>query len=49
LLADEPTSDLDEDTETDIIELLIELQRKHAFGFVLITHNLQIAKRAQRT
>ncbi|MFY9992499.1 MAG: ABC transporter ATP-binding protein [Rhodoplanes sp.] len=49
LLADEPTSDLDEDTETDIIDLLADLQRKHAFGFVLVTHNLQLAKRAQRT
>jgi putative ABC transport system ATP-binding protein/macrolide transport system ATP-binding/permease protein/lipoprotein-releasing system ATP-binding protein len=49
LLADEPTSDLDEDTETDIIALLIELQCKHAFGFVLVTHNLQVAKRAQRS
>ena len=49
LLADEPTSDLDEDTEADIIDLLVDLQRKHAFGFVLVTHNLQLAKRAQRT
>jgi putative ABC transport system ATP-binding protein/macrolide transport system ATP-binding/permease protein/lipoprotein-releasing system ATP-binding protein len=49
LLADEPTSDLDEDTEADIIDLLVDLQRKHAFGFVLVTHNLQLSKRAQRT
>jgi ABC-type lipoprotein export system ATPase subunit len=49
LLADEPTSDLDEDTETDIIELLQQLQRTESFGFVLVTHNLTLAKRAQRT
>jgi putative ABC transport system ATP-binding protein/macrolide transport system ATP-binding/permease protein/lipoprotein-releasing system ATP-binding protein len=45
LLADEPTSDLDEDTEADIIE---HLQHTHAFGLALVTHNLEIANRAQR-
>jgi putative ABC transport system ATP-binding protein/macrolide transport system ATP-binding/permease protein/lipoprotein-releasing system ATP-binding protein len=49
LLADEPTSDLDEDTETDIIDLLERLQRSERFGFVLVTHNLELARRAQRT
>jgi ABC-type lipoprotein export system ATPase subunit len=49
LLADEPTSDLDEDTETDIIDLLQQLQRTESFGFVLVTHNPELAKRAQRT
>jgi putative ABC transport system ATP-binding protein/macrolide transport system ATP-binding/permease protein/lipoprotein-releasing system ATP-binding protein len=49
LLADEPTSDLDEDTETDIIDLLEQLQRTESFGFVLVTHNLELAKRARRS
>ena len=49
LLADEPTSDLDEDTEADIIDLLEQLQRTESFGFVLVTHDLALAKRAQRT
>ena len=31
LLADEPTSDLDEDSEADIIDLLADLQRGEAF------------------
>jgi putative ABC transport system ATP-binding protein/macrolide transport system ATP-binding/permease protein/lipoprotein-releasing system ATP-binding protein len=48
LLADEPTSDLDEDTESDIIALLEELQRSEAFAFVLVTHNLELAKHAER-
>jgi ABC-type lipoprotein export system ATPase subunit len=48
LLADEPTSDLDEDTEADIIDLLEQLQRSESFGFVLVTHNLALAERAQR-
>lgn len=49
LLADEPTSDLDEDTESDIIDLLDTLHRAESFGIVLVTHNLDLARRAQRT
>jgi ABC-type lipoprotein export system ATPase subunit len=49
LLADEPTSDLDEETENDIVGLLEELQRADGFGFVLVTHDLALARRAQRT
>jgi putative ABC transport system ATP-binding protein/macrolide transport system ATP-binding/permease protein/lipoprotein-releasing system ATP-binding protein len=48
LLADEPTSDLDEDTEADIIDLLDRLHRTDSFGVVLVTHNLELAGRAQR-
>jgi putative ABC transport system ATP-binding protein/macrolide transport system ATP-binding/permease protein/lipoprotein-releasing system ATP-binding protein len=49
LLADEPTSDLDEDTEGDIIDLLERLQQSDSFGLVLVTHNLRIAQHATRT
>lgn len=48
LLADEPTSDLDEDTEATIVALLKDLQQAHAFGLVLVTHDLDLARRAQR-
>lgn len=48
LLADEPTSDLDEDTEADIIDLFQQLQDNEVFSFVLVTHNLELAKRAPR-
>ncbi len=48
LLADEPTSDLDEDTETGIIDLFEDLRRIESFGFVLVTHDLKLAKRAER-
>jgi hypothetical protein len=47
-LADEPTSDLDEDSEADIIELIEGLQRSEGFGFVLVTHNLELAGHAGR-
>jgi ABC-type lipoprotein export system ATPase subunit len=48
LLADEPTSDLDEDSEADIIDLIERLHHAESFGLVLVTHNLELAKRAQR-
>src|SRR5262249_8142072 len=44
LLADEPTSDLDEDTETDIIDLLEQLQRTEAFSLVLVTPDPDAAR-----
>ena len=48
LLADEPTSDLDQETEAGIIDLLVRLQASEAFGFVLVTHDLDLARQAQR-
>ncbi len=48
LLADEPTGDLDEDTEADIIDLLEQLHGSETFSFVLVSHNLDLAKHAQR-
>src|SRR5262249_2713770 len=36
-------------TENEIIDLLGELQRTESFGFVLVTHRLELARRAQRT
>jgi ABC-type glutathione transport system ATPase component len=49
LLADEPTSDLDEDSEADIIGLLEALRRSEGFAFVLVTHNHKLAGHTQRT
>jgi len=49
LLADEPTSDLDEDSEADIMDLFENLQRSEGFALILVTHNLELAARAKRT
>jgi len=49
LLADEPTSDLDEDTETDIIGLLERLRLSENIGVLIVAHDLRIAKRADRS
>jgi ABC-type lipoprotein export system ATPase subunit len=48
LLADEPTSDLDEDTEADIIDLLDRIRKKEGIGLIVVAHDLRIAKRADR-
>jgi ABC-type lipoprotein export system ATPase subunit len=42
LLADEPTSDLDEQTELEIMELFKEIHRSTAVTIVLVTHTSQL-------
>ena len=48
LFADEPTGNLDTQTGHHIIELLFELNQQHQTTLVLVTHDLQLAKRCQR-
>ncbi len=48
LLADEPTSDLDEETEEEIISLLEALRAEEGFGMVMVTHNRDLAALADR-
>jgi ABC-type lipoprotein export system ATPase subunit len=46
LLADEPTADLDEETEEEILNLLVDIQQAFNLTLVVVTHNLAIAERA---
>lgn len=48
ILADEPTGDLDEETETEIMALFKRLNKEEKVTFIFITHNLDLAKQAQR-
>jgi ABC-type lipoprotein export system ATPase subunit len=48
LLADEPTSDLDEQTEREIMALLMNVNRKRKTTLVLVTHNLALASEAEQ-
>jgi ABC-type lipoprotein export system ATPase subunit len=48
LLADEPTSDLDEQTEMEIMDRFVDLNRDRAMTLIVVTHNLRLAERADR-
>lgn len=49
LMADEPTGSLDHRTAERVIDLLENLHRAHHLTSVLATHNLDLARRANRT
>lgn len=48
LLADEPTGNLDSRASGEIMALLTEANRKYKQTIVMITHNLELAKQADR-
>jgi len=48
LLADEPTSDLDQETEREIMDHFRAANRTRAMTLVMVTHNLSLAEKADR-
>lgn len=48
VLADEPTSDLDEETEREIMALLEGVHRERGTTLILVTHNLALAASARQ-
>lgn len=48
ILADEPTADLDNETEREILDLLIEIHRADQMTLVIVTHNDAIVSAADR-
>lgn len=48
ILADEPTGDLDEETEAEVMGLLHKINSEQGISFVLVTHSLDLAKKAGR-
>lgn len=48
LLADEPTGNLDSATGTGVLDILINLQRDQGVTLVLVTHDIAVAKHADR-
>ena len=49
LLADEPTGNLDQQTAGEIVELLQSLNTDHKLTIVMVTHDLLLAEKADRT
>ena len=48
ILADEPTSDLDEQTEIEIMDELLAVNRERGTTLILVTHNLALARQAEQ-
>ncbi|WP_332956795.1 ABC transporter ATP-binding protein [Clostridioides difficile] len=48
VFADEPTGNLDTKTESDVLSLLKESQKKYNQTIIMITHNIDITKYADR-
>ncbi len=48
LLADEPTGDLDEVTAGRVFDLIERLHASHGLTSILVTHNLELARRCTR-
>jgi lipoprotein-releasing system ATP-binding protein len=48
LMADEPTGDLDARTADSVFELIARLHREHQLTSLIVTHNLEFARRCGR-
>lgn len=48
ILADEPTGDLDEETEAEVLRAFHRINRDAGITFVLVTHSTELAARAVR-
>jgi len=48
ILADEPTGDLDEETETEMMQFFLRMNKEHGSTFIMVTHNSDLARRTQQ-
>lgn len=48
LLADEPTGNLDSQTELEILDIFRNLNREHGITLIVVTHDAEVARQADR-
>ncbi len=48
ILADEPTGDLDEETETEVMKVFERINQERKVIIIMVTHNTDLASRASR-
>jgi ABC-type lipoprotein export system ATPase subunit len=48
ILADEPTGDLDEETENEMMQFFLRMNREHGTTFIMVTHNSDLARQTQQ-
>ena len=48
LLADEPTGNLDSENAEIVLDLIVKIHQEHQMTVVLVTHDMDIARRASR-
>jgi len=48
ILADEPTGDLDEETENDMMQFFLRMNKEQGTTFIMVTHNSDLASRTQQ-
>lgn len=48
ILADEPTGDLDEETENEMMQFFLRMNKDHGTTFIMVTHNSDLARQTQQ-
>jgi lipoprotein-releasing system ATP-binding protein len=49
VLADEPSGNLDPESSDALLDLIWNLRERHGQSYVIVTHNVELARRADRT
>jgi putative ABC transport system ATP-binding protein/lipoprotein-releasing system ATP-binding protein len=48
VLADEPTGDLDEETEAEMMQYFTSMNKERGITFIMVTHNTELARQTKR-